>query len=128
MSAPVIFPEMRLQVIAALRSLSDVQHQQARWGRVDEGVEYYDDLTLNVHILYDDCAVLPEPADSVGTIIYASEVLAFAELDGALGPMLDDLDDAVDEIYTRDPRWPAVVRAAQNALVAMQRSDEGAPS
>lgn len=128
MSAPVTFPEMRLQVVAALRSLSDVPHQQARWGRVEEGVDYYDDLTLNVHILYDDCAVLPEPGGSVGTIIYPQEVPAFAELAGALGPMLDDLDDAADDIYTRDPRWPAVVQAARSALVAMRRSDEGAPS
>ena len=80
MSAPVTFPDMRLQVVAALRSLSDVPHQQARWARVEEGVDYYDDLTLNVHILYDDCAVLPEPGRSVGTIIYPQEVPALRRM------------------------------------------------
>ena len=51
MNTKIRFPDMRLQVVAALRSLSDVQHQRARWGRVEEGVNYYDDLSLNVHIL-----------------------------------------------------------------------------
>lgn len=128
MSTLIRFPEMRLQVIAALRSLSDVQHQQARWGRVEEGVNYYDDFSLNVHVLYDDCAVLPEPEAAVGSTIHSEEVEALAELQLILGPMLDDLGDAADEVYTTDPRWPAVVRAAGQALVVMKRADEGAPS
>lgn len=128
MSTPIRFPEMRLQIIAALRSLSDVQHQRARWGRVEEGVNYFDDLSLNVHVLYDDCAVLPDPGAAVGITIHSEEVLALAELELVLGPMLDDLGDAADEIYTKDPRWPAVVRAAGDALLVMKRADEGSPS
>ena len=60
--------------------------------------------------------------------IHSEEVPAFAELEVALGPMLDDLGDAADEIYTKDPRWPAVVRAAGDALLVMKRADEGWPS
>ncbi|MFT4296057.1 MAG: hypothetical protein QM582_11665 [Micropruina sp.] len=128
MSMPIRFPEMRLQAVAALRSLSDVRHQQARWGRVDEGVNYYEDFSLIVHVLYDDCAVLPEPEAAVGAIIHSAEVLAFAELELVLGPMLDELGDAADEVYGTDPRWPAVVRAAGQALLVMKRVDEGAAS
>lgn len=128
MSGPIRFPEMRLQIISALRSLSDVQHQQARWGRVEDGVNYYDDLSLNVHVLYDDCAVLPEPGAAVGIAIHSEEVPAFAELELVLGPMLDDLGDAADEAFTNDPRWPAVVRAAGEALAVMKRTDEGSLS
>jgi hypothetical protein len=43
------------------QALVDPQHQRLRWGRVEEGVRYYDDLDINVHILYDDCQVLPSP-------------------------------------------------------------------
>jgi len=70
MSQSVKFPDMRLEVIAAVRSLSDPQHQQARWGQVEEGVNYYDDLTLDVHTLYDDCMVLPLPQTAVPDVLH----------------------------------------------------------
>jgi hypothetical protein len=37
-------PEMRHEVIEALRSLSDPLHQRARGGGVEEGVTYHDDV------------------------------------------------------------------------------------
>lgn len=114
---------MRLQVIAALRSLSDVGHQRARWGLVEEGVDYYDDLTLNVHILYDDCTVLPDPAAAVPDVLHEEEVPFFSALEVTLGALLQDLQDAPDSVYMSSPRWPSVVAAAGNALAVMQRLD-----
>ncbi|MBF0686196.1 MAG: hypothetical protein IR158_00310 [Cellulomonas sp.] len=128
MSQSVKFPDMRLEVIAAVRSLSDPQHQQARWGQVEEGVNYYDDLTLDVHTLYDDCMVLPLPQTAVPDVLHEEEVPAFLDLEGALGPMLQDLGDEPDEVFTGDPRWGAVVDAARAALVVMERLDDGSPS
>ena len=121
MRSPVRFPEMRDQLIASLLSLSDLEGQTSRWGHHEEGVDYYDDLTLNVHVLYDDCEVLPDPASSVGTVLYEEEVDALAGVQAALGPMLDDLQDSPDDVYLADPRWPAVVEAAKAALDAMRR-------
>lgn len=85
----VDFPEMRLEVITALRSLSDTHHQDTQWGRVEPGVNYYDDLTLNIHILYDDCTVLPDPEASVGSIIFEREIAALRSVGDALSPTLD---------------------------------------
>lgn len=127
MTRPIEFPEMRLQVIAALRSLSDPQHQRARWGQVEEGVNYYDDLTLNVHVLYDDCMVLPQPQTAVPDVLHEEEVPAFLALERTLGPMIQDLGDQADDVYTSDPRWPGVVDAAGRVLADMQRVDEGTP-
>lgn len=118
------FPDMRLQVITALKSLSDPQHQRLRWGRFEEGVTYYDDLTLNVHILYDDCMVLPHPQAAVPGVLHEAEVPAFLELERALGPMIQDLGDKPDKTYITDRRWTSVLNAAQGALLAMQRLDE----
>lgn len=125
---PVAFPDMRLEVVAALQALSDPAYQQAQWGRFDEGVDYYDDLTLNVHVLYDDCMVLPRPQAAVAGVLHAEEVPAFLRLEGALGPLIRELGDAPDEVFTGHPRWGAVVDAARAALVVMQRLDEGWPS
>lgn len=121
----VEFPRMRQEVVAALHSLSDPEHQRCRWGVAQKGVSYYDDLTLNVHILYDDCMVLPDPLAAVPAILHAHEVPTFAELGAALGPMLDELGDRPDADYLADKRWPAVIRAARAALAVMRSSDEG---
>lgn len=120
------FPDMRRQVAASVRSLSDVRHQRNAWGRFVEGVKYYDDLTLNVHVLYDDCMVLPEPRKVVHDVIYDKEVPFFESLEQALGPMLVELGDAPDQDYTSDPRWNAVVEAAAKALSAMEQYDQEA--
>ncbi|GAB3851837.1 hypothetical protein GCM10028801_01980 [Nocardioides maradonensis] len=125
MSNLITYPEMRLQVVEAVRALSDLHHQRTRWGRYEEGVNYYDDLALNVHILYDDCMVLPAPQGAVPGVLHAQEVQIFRELDRALGPMLDELRGEPDDVYVSDPRWPLVVETAARALVIMEQCDEG---
>ncbi|TDC32094.1 hypothetical protein E1261_09315 [Kribbella albertanoniae] len=123
--SPVVrYPHMRLEVIAAMRSLSDRRHGEVQWGRVEEGVSYYDDLTLNVHTLYDDSMVLPEPSEAVPDVLHQEEVPAFRDLGRVLGPMLQDLGDRPDADYLSDPRWSDVVRAAQAALEVMRARDE----
>lgn len=120
MTNNVTFPEMRSEVIAALRSLSDPAHQASRWGRYDPGSEYYDDLTLNVNTLYDDCQVLPSPESAVPDVLVEGDVQALRALDQAIGPMIRDLGNQPDSDYLADPRWAAVVAAATTALAAME--------
>lgn len=114
---------MRSQVIDAVRSLSDPVHQRTKWGRYDPKEHYYDDLDINIHILYDDFMVLPNPGESVGSLIYESEVLPLEALDVILGPMIKDLGDVPDHVYLDDPRWPAVIHAAADALAAMEANE-----
>lgn len=120
----VRYPELRLEVISALESLSDLEYQKNCWGKYEEGVQYYDDLTLNVHILYDDVEILPDPASAVPEVIFPSEVPFFRDLGTALGPLIRDLGDAADRTYIADPRWQAVLDSAQAALIAMRESDD----
>jgi hypothetical protein len=122
MTVNVEFPELREEVIAALRSLADPLHQQSRWGRYEEGVSYYDDLTINIHTLYDDCDVLPNPSAAVGSLLVEREVPALRVVHDAIGPMLNDLGDRPDIDYLSDPRWTGVVDAARAALSVMEES------
>ena len=125
MTDAITYPEMRLQVVDAVRALSDPNHQRTRWGQYEEGVNYYDDLSLNVHILYDDCTVLPDPTGAVPSVLHAQEVASFRELEAVLGPVLDDLHGQPDDVYMNDPRWPAVVETAARALTVMEQCDQG---
>jgi hypothetical protein len=119
----VQFPEMRLEVIAALHALADVEHQKS-WGQVEQGVSYYDDLTLNVHILYDDCQVLPDPSRAIGSVLLVGEVAALRAVHDALNPLLDDLGEKPDAEYLADKRWLAVTAAAGDALRTMESSGQ----
>ncbi len=123
MTRQVTFPEMRNEVIAALRSLSDPMHQETRWGHYEEGVNYYDDLTLDVNVLYDDCQVLPSPETAVPDVLIDADVPAIEALGSVLGPMIRDLGNRPDADYRADARWGAVVEAAQAALRAMEASE-----
>jgi hypothetical protein len=121
--ADVTYPEMRNEVISALESLSDANHQRTVWLRPGSIPNYYDDLTLCSHILYDDCRVLPDPQVSVPAVLHQEEISAFAKLEHALGPMIDELGDRPDEDYLNDPRWPSVVEAARVALEVMKAAE-----
>ena len=115
----VQYPELRDQVLTALKALADPRHQRTRWGVEEPGVDYYDDLMLNVHILYDDCKVLPDPSTTVGAVIVEAEVPLLRALQDALGPLLDEFGGSPDSTYMCDPRWPGVIATARTALDAM---------
>jgi hypothetical protein len=120
MTDSIVYPEMREEAISSLGSLADRAHQEARWGVFHPEAGYYDDFTMNVHTLYDDCCVLPDPTAAVGTILRESEVEPLRRLAGPLGELLDELGESPDDAYTSHPKWPLVVAAAQAALDAMQ--------
>lgn len=115
----VKYPSARFNVISAIEALADPVHQRERWGVYDEVADFYDDLDMNIHILYDDFHVLPDAAVAVGTVLLPDEVAPMERLDRALGPMLKELGDVPDRTYMDDPRWPEVIEAARAALAVM---------
>ena len=117
----VKYPVMRLEVLSAVAALSDTEYQQRVWiGRESPTPKFYDDLTANVHVLYDDCQVLPDPESALGTVLLpGDEVARLRDLDQLFGPLIDTLGDAPDSVYLASPQWAAVVRAASRALSAM---------
>ena len=125
MRAKVEFPEMRAEVVGALRALSDPDYQRTRWGRYVDGVDYYDDLDLNIHILYDDCQVLPSPERAVPQILHEDEIPVLLAVEAALGPMIRELGDRPDAEDVADPRWAGVLSAAGVACAVLQDNDEG---
>jgi hypothetical protein len=112
----VDFPAMRRDVMGSLAALSDPAHQES-W---IPGARTGDDLSWHVHVLYDDCQVLPDPETRLGTVLVAGpEVERLRALDRALGPLIDEWGDVPDVVYLGDSRWPQVVRAAGAALSAI---------
>jgi hypothetical protein len=118
----VRFPQMRAEAVDAVRSLADPDHQQRVWLRREYPQPgYFDDLTTNITILYDDTRVLEDPAATVGTVLRSErEVTALAPLAEALNAMFADLGtDRDDASYLKSSHWPEVVSAARVALTAL---------
>lgn len=118
----VRYPEMRVQVLSAVGALADRQYQQRVWiDRIYPHDNYYDDLDLNINILYDDTTVLPDPETALGTILLDSvEVDALRSLAEQLDPIIDELGDLPDSRYLSHPKWHGVVSAARSALEVMR--------
>ncbi|WP_157978736.1 MULTISPECIES: SCO4402 family protein [Nocardia] len=118
----VKYPEMRKSVLEALESFADPDYQRRVWiNREFPQENFYDDLDVNVSILYDDCVVVPDPRSRIGTVLMdGPEVDRLIELDRVLGPMIGRLGNAPDATYLGDSEWPLVVAAARAALAAMR--------
>ncbi|MEU6831521.1 hypothetical protein ABZ894_22975 [Nocardia beijingensis] len=117
----VRYPDLRRYVINAVAALSDLQYQQRVWiERNNPRENYYDDLDTNIHTLYDDYRILPEPESALDDILVdGDEVERLRTLGRVLGPIIDELGDAPDTQYLSHPNWPAVIRAAGTSLSAL---------
>lgn len=114
----VAFPWMRAEVIGALQSLGDITYQRDWWGKLtpEGGV---DSLDLCIHVLYDDCRVLPDPASTVPSVLRATDVGAIWNLGVVLGEIIEELGDSPNEAFVCHPLWPRVAEAARAAHAAM---------
>ena len=112
------FPEMRRNVISAVRALADGEYQRRVWSeRIYPNEGYYDDFTLNLNILYDDTLVLDDPVSTLGTVLRSEdEVWAMEELGSAIDEVLRlEGDGKADVDYLASPAWGAVLRSASAA-------------
>ncbi|MFI5520503.1 hypothetical protein [Streptomyces platensis] len=125
MSGDIVqLPEMRQEIISAVKALSDSDYQQRVWiDRIYPHADFFDDFTLNVNTLYDDTTVLDDPAAALGqTLADDAEVEAMQCLADRLDEILDAIGrDADDIAFLRSPLWSGVVTAAQEALRVLGR-------
>jgi hypothetical protein len=120
----VSFPDMRGNVISAVRALADYAYQRQAWIDDDYPEDgYYDDFTMNLHILFDDTLVLEDPAATLGMVLKSrEEVDAMAVLADALNELLgSEGSERTDAEYMVSPLWVAVVRAAGAAYGVLTR-------
>lgn len=119
------YPEMRNEVVLAVKALSDPDYQQRVWVRKEFPHEnFYDDFSQKVHILFDDLTVMPEPHTAVGDVLYGNEVEPMQALSDVLDPLIDQLGDVSDADYLAHPRWAEVVRLASSAYRVLRANDE----
>jgi hypothetical protein len=119
----VKFPDMRSDIIAAVRALADSEYQNRVWiERRYPHEGYFDDFTNNVHILYDDTKVLENPEGSVGLFLRSQEeAVALVDLANAMNAMFLALGtDRSDIEYMESTLWDNVVKSAIAALKVIQ--------
>lgn len=116
-------PYLRSEIVDAVRSLADREHQQRVWlDRNYPTPSYDEDFDAVVHWLFDDTDVLTDPASLVGSIVRtAAEADVMAPLRAALDTLLDTLGaELSDEEYVSSPLWDPVVEAAVAALAVLE--------
>ncbi|MDT0486992.1 SCO4402 family protein [Streptomyces doebereineriae] len=114
----VEFPEMRENVLSAVRALSDAEYQNRVWIRREYPHEgYFDDFSLNLNILYDDTLVLEDPALALGKVLRShEEVSVMAELAERIDLVLrEEGSGRSDAEYLRSRHWAGVLIAASRA-------------
>ncbi|WP_433270847.1 SCO4402 family protein [Actinosynnema sp. CS-041913] len=115
----VEYPEMRAEIVGAVRSLSDPEHQRRVWVRREmPHPNYHDYFDLNIHILYDDTTVFADLSGAIGAYLRdEGEARALGALKDALEALFDKHGlKLTDEEYIGKPEWTAVVESARDAL------------
>ncbi|SUB09252.1 SCO4402 family protein [Nocardia brasiliensis] len=117
----VRYPDARRAVIDAVAALSDLEYQKRVWlDRVYPHANFYDDLDTNVHILYDDYRILPDPESALGDVLLpGDEIERLRTLGRVLDPVIEELGDSPDARYLAHQQWTVVARTAGAVLSAM---------
>ncbi|MGC4760883.1 SCO4402 family protein [Micromonospora trifolii] len=120
----VRFPDLRNEIVRAVKALADPAYQWSAWVRRELPPGRYDEFTHRIHILYDDTAVLEDPNAAIGIYLRSQEEAdAMRNLAQTLDVLFDECGmELPDEAYLRAPGWPAVVQAANRALSTLEFS------
>lgn len=120
----VRFPQMRSEIILAVKALADPDYQWSAWVRHELPPGHFDDFTHQIHILYDDTQVLESPYSAVGLYLRSPDEAAAMQ---ALARAIDNLfaqlgTELSDEEYLKSASWTSVVEAARAAQRALERA------
>lgn len=121
MKRTIEFPDMRMNVLCNLDSLSDKDHQIKTWVRHEE----YDSFDEVIHCLFDDSCFENNPRRTLNTLLFeemeADKIRIVMNLINKLFEKYGkDLRDAE---YIAKPEWPAIMASALAALDTMKRND-----
>ncbi|MER6046642.1 hypothetical protein ABT168_04085 [Streptomyces sp. NPDC001793] len=114
-------PEMREEVVSAVRALADPEYQKRVWiERKYPNPGYFDDFTLNVNIL-GDATVLDDPYAAIGyTLASEEEAQAMKGLSDRLLHIIEEVgSESPDSAFLASPLWDGIAEAARNALEVM---------
>jgi hypothetical protein len=121
------YPDMRQELLDALRQLADINLQRKLWVNrdydVDKFVYGFDEI---VGLLYDDLGVDKNPSQAIGVfLLNENEAGLIQAVTQAIDRVrLDVGTEAADEEYIRSRAWPEVMKAASLAIDGLTRNDE----
>ncbi|MFD0856457.1 hypothetical protein ACFQ07_29735 [Actinomadura adrarensis] len=121
----VQYPEMRAQILETLRALADPEHQRQVWvEHRPPRPGYYDDLDLNISVLFDDTIIAEDPCAHIGKTLHnENEAQAVQALVDVLDPFIESLPRGTDDATAISmPAWRDVVEAARRAVTVLERT------
>ncbi len=121
----VLYPNMREELINAMRTLSDVEYQQRAWIEhiFPVGIQY-DEFSISLNII-EDVGFFEKTEPKIGGVIEnLQELIAVERVAYAIEYMFNCRgNNRTDAEYMADPLWSVVVGRAAKALKILSLSD-----
>ncbi|MBT5109021.1 MAG: hypothetical protein HOM25_10085 [Rhodospirillaceae bacterium] len=116
-------PNMRVQLIGCLESLSDLAYQKKCWVLDKCPVGVQDNFNLSVHFFFDDTSLSENPHLLVGVCLRnENEAQAIQQVCQMIDKVFDEHGlDKSDEEYINCPEWGAVLNSASEALAIIRK-------
>lgn len=121
------FPNMRLEIVEAVRSLADPVFQRRVWVDGEPTGYEIEGLDQEITTLYDDTRAMDDPYGQIGiTLRDEREAEAMQKLDRVLLPFYKSLPPHYDPATVLAmPGWKDVVATAQTTLAVLLDVDSG---
>lgn len=121
------FPDIRVNLIAYVNSLSDMQYQKQFWGKKDpENPEFYDDFDESIHFLYDSTDIASDPESWIGLALKnTTEANLISNLDKSLNELFEKHGtDLKDEEYMQMKEWEFITGNAETLYAELTKEKE----
>lgn len=117
------YPDMRMNLIAYIESLSDLEYQRQYWGKADpKNPDFYDDFDESIHFLYDSTDIATDPKSWLGLVLRNDkEVTLVSALTESIEKLFQEHGlDLADEKYMETKEWTLILnnaKALHNELI-----------
>jgi hypothetical protein len=122
----MMFPEMRSELLIALRGLSDLTYQKNVWieHQSFSGITH-DEFDYTVHFIFDDTCLAKNAFDAIGLFLKnEDEAEAIRKLVLALEVIFERYGTELgDAAYIATPEWLDVLKTAASAYLMLSRNE-----
>lgn len=120
------YPGMRFRLISCLEDLSNKQKQTKDWVKISVPHFFWDNLSEDVAIIFDEFSLDSNPEKALGSILRDNkEIETINPVVNSLNRVLNKIGiEQPDSAYLNSPLWDDVVEAAKHAYAVLMKDED----